>query len=66
LAVPSVHAVDRKTGGAFLQVLFFRLVLFRLAEELAGTWLAWVGTAAVFGEAFGIEASVIALAASMA
>ena len=35
--------------GAFLQVLFFRLILFRLGEELLGTWLAWVGTAAVFG-----------------
>jgi membrane protease YdiL (CAAX protease family) len=35
--------------GAFLQVLFFRLILFRLVEELLGTWLSWVLTAAVFG-----------------
>lgn len=35
--------------GAFLQVLAFRLVLYRLAEELLGSWLAFVLTAIVFG-----------------
>lgn len=44
-----IDALFRFGIGAFLQVLFFRLILFRLGEELLGTWLAWVGTAAVFG-----------------
>jgi membrane protease YdiL (CAAX protease family) len=35
--------------GAFIQVLAFRLVLFRLAEELLGSWLAFVLIALIFG-----------------
>ncbi|UCC38613.1 MAG: CPBP family intramembrane metalloprotease [Candidatus Aminicenantes bacterium] len=35
--------------GAFVQVLAFRLVLFRLAEELLGSWLAFVLIAGIFG-----------------
>ncbi len=34
--------------GAFLQVLAFRVVLFRLFEELLGTWFAFVLVAAIF------------------
>ncbi len=34
--------------GAFLQVLAFRLVIFRLSEELVGTWLAFAIVAIVF------------------
>ncbi len=37
--------------GAFLQVLAFRVVLFRLFEELLGTWFAFVLVAAIFGAA---------------
>jgi membrane protease YdiL (CAAX protease family) len=37
--------------GAFLQVLAFRVVLFRLFEELLGSWLAFVLVAAIFGVA---------------
>jgi membrane protease YdiL (CAAX protease family) len=35
--------------GAFVQVLAFRLVLYRLAEELLGSWLAFVLIAIIFG-----------------
>lgn len=35
--------------GAFLQVLAFRLILFKLSEEWLGSWLAFVLIAAVFG-----------------
>jgi hypothetical protein len=35
--------------GAFVQVLAFRLVLYRLAEGLLGSWLAFCLTAVVFG-----------------
>jgi membrane protease YdiL (CAAX protease family) len=35
--------------GAFVQVLVFRLILFRLSEELLGSWLAFVLVATVFG-----------------
>lgn len=34
--------------GAFVQVLAFRLVLYRLAEELLGSWLAFVLIAIIF------------------
>ncbi len=34
--------------GAFLQVLAFRVVLFRLFEELLGTWFGFVLVAAIF------------------
>lgn len=34
--------------GAFLQVLFFRLILFRLSEELLGSWLAFLLTTMIF------------------
>jgi len=34
--------------GAFLQVLAFRLVLFKLSEEILGSWMAFVLVAAVF------------------
>lgn len=34
--------------GAFLQVLAFRVVLFRLFEELLGTWFAFALVAAIF------------------
>lgn len=37
--------------GAFLQVLAFRLVLFRLFEELLGSWIAFILVAAIFGVA---------------
>ena len=35
--------------GSFIQVLLFRLILFRLTEELMGTWMAFALVAAVFG-----------------
>ncbi len=35
--------------GAFLQVLAFRVILFRLFEEVLGSWLAFVLVAAIFG-----------------
>jgi len=34
--------------GAFIQVLFFRLILFKLLEELMGSWLAFLVTIVVF------------------
>lgn len=34
--------------GAFIQVLFFRLILFRLSEEILGSWLAFLLTAMIF------------------
>jgi len=34
--------------GAFLQVLAFRLVLFKLSEEILGSWLAFILIAVVF------------------
>ncbi len=37
--------------GAFLQVLAFRVVLFKLFEELLGSWFAFVLVAAIFGAA---------------
>jgi len=37
--------------GAFLQVLAFRVVLFRLFEELLGTWFAFILIAVIFGAA---------------
>lgn len=37
--------------GAFLQVLAFRVVLFRLFEELLGTWFGFVLVATIFGAA---------------
>jgi membrane protease YdiL (CAAX protease family) len=37
--------------GSFVQVLAFRLVLFRLSEELFGSWLAFILIAAIFGVA---------------
>lgn len=35
--------------GSFVQVLFFRLILFRYTEELLGTWLALILVAVIFG-----------------
>ena len=35
--------------GSFVQVLAFRLVLYRLTEELLGSWLAFVLIAIIFG-----------------
>ena len=35
--------------GAFVQVLAFRLVLYRLTEELLGSWLAFAFIAIIFG-----------------
>jgi membrane protease YdiL (CAAX protease family) len=35
--------------GAFIQVLIFRLVLYRVAEEILGSWLAFVLIAFIFG-----------------
>jgi membrane protease YdiL (CAAX protease family) len=35
--------------GALVQVVAFRLILFRLAEEMLGTWAAMALVAAVFG-----------------
>ncbi len=35
--------------GAFVQVLIFRLLFFRLTEEILGTWPAFVVSAVVFG-----------------
>jgi membrane protease YdiL (CAAX protease family) len=35
--------------GAFLQVLLFRVILFRMLEEILGTWLAILLVAAIFG-----------------
>jgi membrane protease YdiL (CAAX protease family) len=34
--------------GAFIQVLLFRLILFRLTEEWVGTWIAFALTAGLF------------------
>ncbi len=44
-----VDALFRFAIGAFVQVLFFRLILFRYTEELLGTWLALILVAIVFG-----------------
>lgn len=35
--------------GAFLQVMVFRLILFRFSEEVFGTWAAMALVAAIFG-----------------
>lgn len=37
--------------GAFLQELVFRVVLFKLTEELLGSWLAFLSIALIFGGA---------------
>ena len=37
------------SSGAFIQEFVFRVVLFRLTEELAGTWVAICITAVLFG-----------------
>jgi uncharacterized protein len=45
------HALIVFGGGAFVQVLLFRVVLFRLIEEWTGTWIAFAVTSLVFGGA---------------
>jgi len=35
--------------GAFIQVLFFRIIVFRLAEELFGSWIALILISLIFG-----------------
>jgi membrane protease YdiL (CAAX protease family) len=35
--------------GAFIQVMFFRIIVFRLTEELLGSWLAIILIPVIFG-----------------
>ncbi len=42
------HALVIFGGGAFAQVLIFRVVLFRLIEEWTGTWIAFAATSLIF------------------
>jgi membrane protease YdiL (CAAX protease family) len=44
-----VNAVFLFAIGAFLQELVFRIVVFRLVEELLGSWLALVAISLIFG-----------------
>lgn len=46
------------SSGAFIQVLIFRLILFRLSEELLGTWLAFGLTAVLFGLAHMVNENI--------
>ncbi len=46
-----LHAMFKFGLGAFLQVMMFRLVFFRLTEELLGTWLALVAASLFFASA---------------
>jgi len=48
-----VYAFVQFTSGAFLQVLLFRIILFRLCEEWLGTYLACALVAILFGVAHG-------------
>ncbi len=43
-----LDALCARSVGALIQVLAFRLILFRLAEETVGTWLAYIAVALVF------------------
>lgn len=42
------HALVVFGGGAFAQVLVFRVVVFRLVEEWTGTWIALAATSLIF------------------
>ncbi len=44
-----IKAFFRFGVGAFLQEFFIRLILFRLVEELIGTWCSLVAVASLFG-----------------
>lgn len=44
-----LDALCHRAVGAFIQVLAFRLILFRLTEEIVGTWMAFIAVALVFG-----------------
>lgn len=44
-----IEAFFRFGVGAFIQEFFVRLILFRLLEELTGTWIAFVAVASFFG-----------------
>ncbi len=44
-----LHALCLFSAGAFIQVMIFRLILFRLTEELLGTWIAFVLIGGLFG-----------------
>jgi len=35
--------------GAFIQVMFFRIIIFRLSEELLGSWIAIIAISVIFG-----------------
>jgi len=37
------------SAGAFIQVMIFRVIFYRLTEELLGTWLAFIITGGLFG-----------------
>ena len=43
-----IHAFAVFTSGALIQVLIFRLILFRLCEELLGTWISVAVIAPIF------------------
>ncbi len=43
-----LHALVLFASGAFIQVLIFRLIFYRLSEEFLGTWTAFVLTALLF------------------
>ncbi len=44
-----LHALFLFSAGAFIQVMIFRIIFYRLSEELLGTWLALVLTGGLFG-----------------
>ncbi len=46
-----LHALFKFGLGAFLQVMIFRLIFFRLTEELLGTWLALLAASLFFASA---------------
>lgn len=48
-------------GGAFLQVMLFRVIFFRLTEELLGTWIAYVLISVLFGAAHLLNGNMDAL-----
>ncbi len=55
-----LHAAIRFGTGAFLQVMIFRVILFRLTDELIGTYAALALAAMIFGLAHAINGNLTA------
>lgn len=53
-----LHAALLFGTGALVQVMFFRVILFRLVEELAGTWIAFATISIVFGAAHALNGNL--------